>query len=102
MILQNREKGVNLKRMCYTVIHLDIRKNLNIYKKTQFMERKTVSMIIFISGICLVMIGAGIMFHGNVLPERNSGIAMIIGIFGIGLIGTSGTLWSISMHGDAN
>jgi hypothetical protein len=51
-------------------------------------ERK-ISLIMFISGICIALIGAGIMFHGNVFGERNSGIATIIGIIGIGLIATS-------------
>ena len=43
----------------------------------------------FIAGICIALIGAGIMFHGNIFGERNSGIATIIGIIGIGLIATS-------------
>ena len=43
----------------------------------------------FIAGICIALIGAGIMFHGNLFGERNSGIATIIGIIGIGLIATS-------------
>lgn len=43
----------------------------------------------FIAGICVALIGAGIMFHGNIFRENNSGIATIIGIIGIGLIATS-------------
>ena len=43
----------------------------------------------FIIGICISLIGAGIMFHGNILGENNSGIATVIGIVGIGLIATS-------------
>ncbi|MFH1439951.1 MAG: hypothetical protein ABIG89_05260 [Candidatus Woesearchaeota archaeon] len=43
----------------------------------------------FIAGICIALVGAGIMFHGNIFGERNSGIATIIGIIGIGLIATS-------------
>jgi len=43
----------------------------------------------FIAGICIALIGAGIMFHGNIFGERNSGIATIIGIIGIVLIATS-------------
>ncbi|MDD3421706.1 MAG: hypothetical protein PHS47_05350 [Methanocellales archaeon] len=43
----------------------------------------------FMAGICIALIGAGIMFHGNVFGERNSDIATIIGIIGIGLIATS-------------
>lgn len=43
----------------------------------------------FITGICIALIGAGIMFHGNIFGEMNSGIATVIGIIGIGLIATS-------------
>ena len=43
----------------------------------------------FIIGICISLIGAGIMLHGNILGENNSGIATVIGIIGIGLIATS-------------
>jgi len=50
---------------------------------------RKISLILFIAGICIALIGAGIMFHGNVFGERNSGIATIIGIIGIGLIATS-------------
>jgi hypothetical protein len=50
---------------------------------------RKISLILFIAGICIALIGAGIMFHGNVFGERNSGIAIVIGIIGIGLIATS-------------
>jgi hypothetical protein len=50
---------------------------------------RKISLILFIAGICIALIGAGIMFHGNVFGERNSGIATIIGIIGIGLIAAS-------------
>ena len=43
----------------------------------------------FIAGICTALIGAGIMFHGNIFGESNSGIATVIGIIGIGLTATS-------------
>ncbi len=43
----------------------------------------------FIAGICIALIGAGIMFQGNIFGERNSSIATVIGIIGIGLIATS-------------
>ena len=43
----------------------------------------------FIAGICTALIGAGIMFHGNIFGESNSGIAIVIGIIGMGLIATS-------------
>jgi len=55
------------------------------------MEKRTLFIIMFVSGISLAVIGAGIMFHGNVFAENNSGIATIIGILGIGLIGASGS-----------
>ena len=47
------------------------------------------SLIMFIAGICIALIGAVIMFHGSIFAERNSGIAIVIGIIGIGLIATS-------------
>jgi len=47
-------------------------------------------LIQFIIGIVLALTGAGIMFHGSILGENNSSIAIIIGIIGIGLIATSG------------
>ena len=50
---------------------------------------RRISIILFIAGICIALIGAGIMFHGNLFGESNSGIATIIGIIGIGLIATS-------------
>ena len=50
---------------------------------------KKISITLFIVGICIALIGAGIMFHGNVFGERNSGIAIVIGIIGIGLIASS-------------
>lgn len=43
----------------------------------------------FITGICVSLIGAVIMFHGNIFGERNSGIATVVGIIGIGLIAAS-------------
>jgi len=43
----------------------------------------------FVAGICIALIGAGIMFHGNIFGESNTGIATVIGIIGILLIATS-------------
>ena len=43
----------------------------------------------FVIGVCMALIGAGIMFHGNIFGENNSGIATIIGFIGLGLIATS-------------
>jgi hypothetical protein len=47
----------------------------------------------FIVGIIVALIGAFIMFHGNIFGENNSGIATLIGIIGIGLIASS-HVWS--------
>jgi len=58
-------------------------------KKNSKDALKHVNMIQFIIGICVSLIGAGIMFHGNIFGENNSGIATVIGIIGIGLIATS-------------
>ena len=43
----------------------------------------------FVAGICIALIGAGIMFHGNIFGESNSGIATVIVIIGIASIATS-------------
>ena len=43
----------------------------------------------FVVGICVALIGAGIMFHGSIFEESNSNIATVIGIVGIALIATS-------------
>ena len=56
-------------------------------KKKEIM--KNINLVQFIIGICIALIGAGIMFHGNVFGERNSGIATVIGIIGVALISTS-------------
>ena len=50
---------------------------------------RKISIILFIVGICIAITGAGIMFHGNVFGENNSGIATVIGIVGIGLLASS-------------
>ena len=46
-------------------------------------------LIQFVIGIIIALIGAGIMFHGNIFGDNNSGIATVIGIIGIGIIATS-------------
>jgi len=56
-------------------------------KKKEIM--KNMNLVQFILGICIALIGTGIMFHGNIFGERNSGIAIVVGIIGIGLIATS-------------
>ena len=45
--------------------------------------------VLFVLGIILALIGAAIMFEGSLFGERTTGIAIIIGIVGIGLIATS-------------
>jgi hypothetical protein len=50
---------------------------------------RKISITMFILGLAVALTGAGIMFHGNVFDENNSGIATIVGIVGIGLMATS-------------
>jgi len=64
-------------------------KNKEKMKNLRDNSRNYLNRIQFIAGICIALIGAGIMFHGNIFGERNSGIATVIGIIGIGLIATS-------------
>ena len=47
----------------------------------------------FVLGIIVALIGAFIMFEGSILGENNSGIAIVIGIIGIGIIGSS-IIWT--------
>jgi len=54
---------------------------------------KNFFVIQFVVGITVALIGAFIMFHGGIFGENNSGIATIIGIIGIGIIGSS-HIWS--------
>ncbi|MFQ5891236.1 MAG: hypothetical protein ACE5HW_00390 [Candidatus Methanofastidiosia archaeon] len=49
------------------------------------MKRK-LFVVQWLIGIGLALIGAGIMFHGNIFGENNSGITTVIGIFGLCLI----------------
>ena len=44
---------------------------------------------LFITGLVLALTGAFLMFNGDILGENTTGIAMVIGIVGIGLIATS-------------
>jgi hypothetical protein len=50
------------------------------------------ALIQFVLGIIVALIGAAIMFEGNIFGENNSGIATVIGIIGIGIIATS-NIW---------
>ena len=55
-------------------------------------------LIMFIVGLVDALAGAAIMFSGHVFKENNSGIATIIGIIGIGLIGASGVRLSTALY----
>ncbi len=48
----------------------------------------------FVFGISLCLIGAFLIFEGSILGEDTAGWATVIGIVGIGLIGTSGAGFS--------
>jgi len=56
--------------------------SLNPNKKKAFIAQ-------WIIGLILALIGAFIMFDGDIVGENTTGIATIIGIVGISLIGTS-------------
>ncbi len=45
--------------------------------------------VLFLLGIILALIAAGLMFEGSILGESTTGVAIVIGIVGIGLIATS-------------
>jgi hypothetical protein len=45
--------------------------------------------VIFVLGILLALTGAFLMWDGRILGEDTTGIAIVIGIFGIGLIAAS-------------
>ena len=49
--------------------------------------------VIFALGVSLCLVGAFIMVAGeSFFGERHTGIATVVGIVGIGLIGTSGSI----------
>jgi hypothetical protein len=51
--------------------------------------------VIFALGVSVCLVGAFIMVAGeSVLGENHTGIATVVGIVGIGLIGTSGAIIS--------
>ncbi|MDH5733630.1 MAG: hypothetical protein OEY88_07595 [Candidatus Bathyarchaeota archaeon] len=51
--------------------------------------------VIFALGISVCLIGALVMVAGeSILGENHTGIAAMIGIVGIGLIGTSGAIFA--------
>ncbi len=50
----------------------------------------TINKTLFIVGILVALTGAFLMWNGSILGENTTGISTVIGIVGIGLIGTSG------------
>ena len=50
--------------------------------------------ILYITGIILALVGAFVMFQGNVFGEHTTSIAIIIGIVGFALIATNSP-WKI-------
>ena len=50
---------------------------------------KKAPLIQFTIGLACALIGAYVMFHGTIFGENNPGIAIILGIIGIGLISAS-------------
>jgi hypothetical protein len=53
------------------------------------MFKKNLSIVQFSAGLVIALFAAFVMWHGSVFPESNSGIAIVLGIVGIGLIATS-------------
>jgi len=45
--------------------------------------------MLFVLGIIVALIGAAIMFEVSIFCKRTTGIAIVIGIIGIGIIATS-------------
>lgn len=44
-------------------------------------------------GVSVCLLGAFLMWDGSILGENTTGIATVIGIIGIGIIGTFNTIW---------
>lgn len=59
--------------------------NLEFKELTKNQDAK----IQFVLGITLALVAAFVMWHGNLFAENNTGIAIVVGIIGIGLIATS-------------
>jgi hypothetical protein len=57
--------------------------------KQPIIRKKKVFLPVFITGLILALTAAFFMFDGDILGENTTGIAMVIGIVGIGLIATS-------------
>ncbi len=52
-------------------------------------RNKKIFLPLFITGLVLALAGAFFMFNRDILGENTTGIAIVIGIIGIGLIATS-------------
>ena len=50
-------------------------------------------------GVTVCLTGAFLMWDGSILGENHAGIATIVGITGIGLIGTSGAVLAGALAG---
>lgn len=57
------------------------------------MKKRKFGVVFWILGIIIALFGAFVMWHGSLFGENNSGIAIVIGIIGIGLIATGTPLW---------
>jgi hypothetical protein len=68
---------------------------INKEKKSGFFLRGKRARVPFLLGISVCLIGAYLMAFGEgLLGENHTGIASVIGIVGIGLIGTSGAMFA--------
>lgn len=45
---------------------------------------------VFVIGVLIALTGAYLMYDGQILGEDTTGIAIVVGIVGIGIIATSG------------
>ena len=59
------------------------------YGKLTFLNVVRMNKVLFVLGIILALIAAGLMFEGSILGENTTGVAIIVGIVGIGLIAKS-------------
>ena len=59
------------------------------YGKLKILNLIRMNKVLFFLGIILALIAAGLMFEGSILGESTTGVAIVIGIVGIGLIATS-------------
>ena len=66
------------------------------------MYKNKVSFAQWIIGIVLALIAAYFMFDGDILGENTTGISIVIGIVGIGLIATSNVTYYLSKRNKAD